>query len=106
MMYLGYFIEWWREQNEEIDTKNILWKVNIVILLRVTPGLPLLFSHSISCIPLLVMDTYCVACPASLSAGGGSHDGQCHLMIITATWPQENTLNPSQTDQILNPRNL
>lgn len=36
-MCLTYLTEWWREQNEEVDTKNIIWKVKIIILLRPIP---------------------------------------------------------------------
>ena len=75
----GYPTTAWREQNEGMGTKNILWKVKIVMLLGGIPGLSILFSHSIFCTPLLSMDTHWDACPASLSTKGGSHDGQCYL---------------------------
>lgn len=66
-------------QNAGTGTKNIVWKVKTVMPLRVIPGLSPLFSPKNFCIPVLTGDTQRVACPVSLSAGGGSHDGQCHL---------------------------
>lgn len=93
----------WGEQSEEIDTKTILWKDKMVILLSVILGLSVLLSHRISCIPLsdLMMDAYWVSCPACLSEGGGRHEGECHL----APWPQK-TPDPRQTSQILVPRKI
>lgn len=45
----------WGEQSEEIDTKTILWKVKMVILLSMILGLSVLLSHRISCNLFLIL---------------------------------------------------
>lgn len=99
MLYVRWLFHRMGEKtNKEKDAKNILGKVKIGILLGVTPGL--WFSPSVFGTPLLMVD----ACGAALLP----FLREVAVMTADASPPgprRRPPPNPSQTNQIIIPRN-